>query len=75
MPQENALSSCSSPVTLGTQMTAAQLQELQIVLRSNDANSCMPLQALSIENPESEIVVKTEPEQKVPCQINIILFD
>ena len=56
-------------------MTAAQLQELQIVLRSNDANSCMPLQALSIENPESEIVVKTEPEQKVPCQINIILFD
>ena len=43
-------------------MTLALLQELLMALRANDANSYEPLQTLCVENPESNIVVETEPE-------------
>ena len=58
----NALSNCPQQMTLGTQMTLALLQELLMALRANDANSYEPLQTLCVENPESNIVVETEPE-------------
>jgi hypothetical protein len=49
-------------MTLDTQMTLALLQELLMALRANDANNYEPLQTFGVVNPESDIVVETEPE-------------
>ena len=61
-------------MTIDTQMTLALLQELMMTLRANNANSYEPLQTHGVENPESDIVVETEPELKVPSQVDIMLF-
>ena len=60
-------------MTLDTQMTLALLQELLMALRANDANNYEPLQTLGVEDSESDIVVETEPEKKVPFQASIML--
>ena len=44
------------------QMTLALPQELLIALRANVVNNYEPSQILGIENPESDIVVESEPE-------------
>ena len=49
-------------MTLDTQMTLALLQELLMALRANVVNNYQPSQTLGIENPESDIVVESEPE-------------
>ena len=69
----NALSSTSQTMTLDTKMTLALLQELLMALRANDANNYEPLQTLGVEDSESDIVVETEPEKKVPFQASIML--
>ena len=49
-------------MTLDTQMALALLQELLMALRATDAHNYEPMQTLGVENPESDIVVETEPE-------------
>ena len=65
----NALSSCSQPTTLDTQMTLALLQELLMALRANDADGYKSWLTLGIEELGWDVAGEVESDWMVPLLV------